>query len=410
MSTQTAVAADAQANMNRTIIVGTLIVLMAMGTRATFGLFMQPMGLHHGWSREVFSMAFAIQNLIWGIGAIGAGMMADRWGSGRTIALSALLYALGLVGTRLATDTFSLYMSAGVLVGLGQAGTTFAVILPVVARVVPPASRSTAMGIASAGGSLGQFLVVPTGQLLIDTFQWSGAYWFLSAFLAMAIPMAWYMRGRPDQAVGAGPQLSMKQAIGQAIQHPTFHFLFLSYFVCGFHTAFITLHLPAFVTDGGLNASTGAIAIGLIGLFNVFGSYGAGRLGGIYSKKNLLSAIYTLRAVGMLWLMAMPLTPFVIYVFAAWMGVFWLGTVPLTLGLIGQIYGYRFAATLSGIVFLGHQLGSFTGVWLGGKVQAVTGSYDMVWWLGIALALIAGALCWPIKEQPITQAPLAQPA
>jgi MFS family permease len=381
-----------QENMNRTIIIGTLIVLMAMGTRATFGLFMQPMGLHHGWSREVFSMAFAIQNLIWGIGAIGAGMMADRWGSGRTIALSALLYALGLVGTRLATDTFSLYMSAGVLVGLGQAGTTFAVILPVVARVVPPASRSTAMGIA------------------IDTFQWSGAYWFLSVFLAMAIPMAWYMRGRPDQAMGAGPQLSMKQAIRQATLHPTFHFLFLSYFVCGFHTAFITLHLPAFVTDGGLNASTGAIAIGLIGLFNVFGSYGAGRLGGIYSKKNLLSAIYTLRAVGMLWLMAMPLTPFVIYIFAAWMGVFWLGTVPLTQGLIGQIYGYRFAATLSGIVFLGHQLGSFTGVWLGGRVQAVTGSYDIVWWLGIALALIAGALCWPIKEQPIAQSSLAQAA
>lgn len=389
------------------IIVGTFIVLLAMGTRATFGLFMQPMGLDNGWSREVFSMAFAIQNLTWGLGAIAAGMMADKFGSGRTIAISGFFYAAGLIGARFAVSEFDLYLTAGVLVGLGQTGTTFAVILPVVARAAPASQRSTVMGIASAGGSLGQFLVVPTGQVLIDTFQWTGAFWWLSMFLASAIPLAWFLRGKPG--VSGGAELSMKQAISQALRHPSFHFLFWSYFVCGFHTAFITLHLPAFVVDSGLNASTGAIAIGLIGLFNVFGSYWSGRLGGIYSKKNLLAVIYALRSIGMLWLMAMPLSPWVVYVFSAWMGIFWLGTVPLTMGLIGQIYGLRFAATLSGMVFLGHQLGSFTGVWLGGKVQAITGNYDAVWWLGIALALLAGVLCLPIKEQSLATPARLQP-
>ena len=388
----------------RPILFGTLIVLMAMGTRATFGLFMQPMGVHHGWSREIFSMAFALQNISWGLGAILAGMMADRLGSARTVALAAFLYAMGLIGTRLATTEIELYLTAGVLVGLGQAGTTFAVILPVIARSAPPSYRSTAMGIATAGGSLGQFLVVPSGQLLIDTMSWTGAYWVFSIFMAMAIPMAWFLRGKPTNSLPN--ELSMKQAISQALKHRSFHFLFWSYFVCGFHTAFITLHLPSFVVDGGLNATTGAIAIGLIGLFNVFGSYWSGRLGGIYSKKNLLAIIYSLRAFGILWLMIMPLSPLVIYVFAAWMGLFWLGTVPLTQGLIGQIYGFRFAATLSGMVFLGHQIGSFVGVWLGGKVHAVTGNYDYVWWLGIALAVIAGALCLPIREKPLPQTQL----
>ena len=390
----------------RPILIGTLFVLLAMGIRATFGLFMQPMGLHHGWARDVFSMAFALQNITWGFGAILAGIMADRFGSGRTVAFAALLYALGLVGTRFAATELELYLYAGVLVGLGQAGTTFAVILPVIARTVPLSYRSTAMGIASAGGSLGQFLVVPTGQVLIDTLDWTGAYWVLSLLLAMVIPLAWFLRGKPDSS---GIQLSLRQAIHQAITHPSFHFLFWSYFVCGFHTAFITLHLPAFVIDEGLSASTGAIAIALIGLFNVFGSYWAGRLGGTYSKKNLLGMVYALRTFGMLWLMFMPLSPFVVYVFAAWMGLFWLGTVPLTQGLIAQIYGMRYAATLSGIVFLGHQVGSFVGVWLGGKVQAITGSYDIVWWIGIALALIAAALCFPIREQPLA-APKVQPA
>ncbi|HBI83693.1 MAG TPA: MFS transporter [Alcaligenaceae bacterium] len=401
-------ASEESTNSVRTILVGTFIVLLAMGTRATFGLFMQPMGLEYGWQREVFSMAFAIQNLVWGAAAIGAGMMADRFGSARTIAMCALFYAAGLIGARLSTSEFQLYMTAGVLIGLGQAGTTFAVILPVIARTVPLSSRSTAMGIASAGGSLGQFLVVPTGQLLIDTFEWTGAFWILSVVLAATLPLTWFLRGKP--AASSGPQQSMLSAIRQALKHPTFHFLFWSYFVCGFHTAFITLHLPAFVIDSGLNQKVGAMAIALIGLFNVFGSFTAGKMGGKYSKKNLLAFLYAMRAFGILWILYMPTTDFVVYVFAGWMGLFWLGTVPLTQGLIAQVYGLRYAATLSGMVFLGHQLGSFVGVYLGGRVQAVTGSYDLVWWMGVVLALIAAALCLPVREKPLTMPAVAAAA
>ncbi|NDY83820.1 MFS transporter [Orrella sp. NBD-18] len=401
-------ASEESTNSVRTILVGTFIVLLAMGTRATFGLFMQPMGLEYGWQREVFSMAFAIQNLVWGAAAIGAGMMADRFGSARTIAMCALFYAAGLIGARLSTSEFQLYMTAGVLIGLGQAGTTFAVILPVIARTVPLSSRSTAMGIASAGGSLGQFLVVPTGQLLIDTFEWTGAFWILSVVLAATLPLTWFLRGKP--AASSGPQQSMLSAIRQALKHPTFHFLFWSYFVCGFHTAFITLHLPAFVIDSGLNQKVGAMAIALIGLFNVFGSFTAGKMGGKYSKKNLLAFLYAMRAFGILWILYMPTTDFVVYVFAGWMGLFWLGTVPLTQGLIAQVYGLRYAATLSGMVFLGHQLGSFVGVYLGGRVQAMTGSYDLVWWMGVVLALIAAALCLPVREKPLTMPAVAAAA
>lgn len=384
----------------RTLYVGALIVLLSLGVRATFGLFMQPMGLEHGWGRDVFSMAFAIQNLVWGVGSIGMGILADRYGAGRTIALGAVLYALGMIGVRLSTDELSLYMTAGVLVGLGQAGTTFPIILPVVARAVPPAYRSTAMGIASAGGSAGQFAVVPTGQLLITTMDWTGALWILSLFVAVGAPLAWFLKGRVS--IQAGEQ-SLRAAVHQAVSDKSFHFLFWSYAVCGFHTAFITLHLPSFLSDSGLTLTDGAIAIALIGLFNIPGCFYAGKLGERYSKKMLLAWIYFLRAFGILFLISLPITPLVAYLFAAWMGLFWLGTVPLTQGLIGQIYGLRYAATLSGIAFLGHQVGSFIGVSAGGYAYQLTGSYTMMWWAGIALAVIAAVLCLPIKEQPLVQ-------
>ncbi|MGB6104347.1 MAG: MFS transporter [Pusillimonas sp.] len=380
----------------RTLYIGALIVLLVMGVRATFGLFMQPMGAVHGWGRDIFSMAFAIQNLVWGVGCIFAGMMADRYGAARTIVLGAVLGTMGLVGMRFASDELSLYLTAGVLVGLGQAGTTFPVILPVVARAVPAAYRSTAMGIASAGGSLGQFAVVPTGQMLITQMDWTGALWVLSLFVAVGAPLAVFLKGRPESQRG---EHTLKAAIRHALADRSFHFLFWSYAVCGFHTAFITLHLPAFLVDGGLTATHGATAIAFIGLFNVLGCFYAGKLGERYSKKTLLAGVYFLRAFGILFLIALPLTPMVAYLFAAWMGVFWLGTVPLTQGLIGQIYGLRYAATLSGIVFLGHQIGSFIGVWMGGYVYQTTGSYTIVWWAGIVLAVVAAALCLPIKEQ-----------
>ena len=386
----------------RTLYVGAFIVLLALGVRATFGLFMPAMGVEMGWGRDVFSLAFAIQNLVWGVGTIFMGMLADRYGSGRTIALGALLYMLGMLGMRYSTDELSLYLTAGVLVGLGQAGTTFPVILPVVARAVPPAYQSTAMGIAAAGGSLGQFAIVPAGQMLISGLDWTGALWVLSLFIAAGIPLAAFLTGRPEETRGSHSH-SLGGAVRQALAHKSFHFLFWSYAVCGFHTAFITLHLPAFLMDGGLTATHGATAIALIGLFNVAGCYYAGKLGARHSKKTLLAFVYFLRAFGILFLIALPPSPMVAYLFAAWMGLFWLGTVPLTQGLIGQIYGLRYAATLSGIAFLGHQIGSFIGVTMGGYAYQATGSYTLVWWAGIVLAVVAAALCLPIKEQTLAR-------
>ena len=384
----------------RTLYVGAFVVLLALGVRATFGLFMPVMGVDMAWGRDVFSLAFAIQNLVWGVGTIFMGIMADRYGSGRTIALGALLYMMGMLGMRFSTDELQLYLTAGVLVGLGQAGTTFPVILPVVARAVPPAYRSTAMGIAAAGGSMGQFIVVPGGQALISTLDWTGALWVLSLFVAIGIPLAGFLTGKPEEARNTQ---SLGSAIKQALAHKSFHFLFWSYAVCGFHTAFITLHLPAFLMDGGLSTRHGATALALIGLFNIAGCYYAGKLGERHSKKRLLAATYFLRAFGILFLISMPPSPMVAYLFAAWMGLFWLGTVPLTQGLIGQIYGLRYAATLSGIAFLGHQIGSFIGVWLGGYAYQMSGSYTLVWWAGIVLAVVAAVLCLPIKEGTAAQ-------
>lgn len=378
------------------------LLLVAMGVRATFGLLMQPMGLDRGFSRETFSLAFAIQNLVWGLGAPLFGALSDKYGSGRTIAFGAVLYVIGLLSMSHADSAAALYLSAGVLVGLGQSATTFGVILGVVARAVPPEKRSLALGIASAGGSMGQFVMVPFGQQLIAHFDWHAALLVLSAVTSFGLPLALLLRGRVEHAANQ-PHQSLTAAFRQALGHRSYHFLFWSFFVCGFHTAFITLHLPSYVVDRGLSAFSGALAIALIGLFNVVGSYGCGWLGGRHSKKNLLGWLYALRAVFIVLLLLFPLTPLVLYVFAAGMGLLWLGTVPLTNGLIGQIYGLRYTATLYGLVFLGHQIGSFIGVWLGGWAFETTGSYDLVWWLGIGLALAAAALSWPIDERPLAE-------
>jgi MFS family permease len=379
------------------------ILLIALGLRATFGLFLQPMSVDNGWTREVFSMAFAIQSIVWGLGAPLFGAMADRYGAGRTIVAGTVLYAAGLLAMAHAQSPTELYWSAGVLVGLGQSGTTFGVVLGVVARHVSLEKRSAALGIASAGGSLGQFLMVPFGQQLISHFDWYSALLVLSSVAAFGLPLAYVLRGKAEAAA-----VQFKQSLGSAFREAmgtgSYHYLFWSFFVCGFHTAFITLHLPSYVMDRGLSAANGALAIAFIGLFNVVGSYGCGWLGGRYSKKNILVWVYGLRAIFIALLLLFPLTPTVLYVFAAGMGLLWLGTVPLTNGLIGQIYGLRYASTLYGIIFLGHQVGAFVGVWTGGVAFEATGSYDLIWWLGIVLALLAAALSWPVDERPLMRA------
>ncbi len=379
-----------------------IVLLVALGVRATFGLLMQPMGIDKGFTRETFSLAFAIQNLVWGLGAPLFGALSDKYGSGRTIAIGAALYALGMASMAYADTPASLYLTAGVLVGLGQSGTTFGVILGVVAHAFPPEKRSLALGASSAGGSMGQFLMVPFGQQLIAHFDWHAALLVLSAISAFGLPLAFLLQGKSHVAADQ-PHQSLASAFRQALGHRSYHFLFWSFFVCGFHVSFITLHLPSFVVDNGLTAMDGALAVALIGLFNVVGSYGCGWLGGRHSKKNLLGWVYALRAVFIALLLIFPLSPWVLYVFAAGMGLLWLGTVPLTNGLIGQIYGLRYTATLYGLVFLGHQIGSFIGVWLGGWSYERTGSYDLLWWLGIGLALAAASLAWPIDERPLAR-------
>ncbi|MBX6392740.1 MAG: MFS transporter [Burkholderiales bacterium] len=383
------------------MLCGALILTVAMGVRATAGLFMPPMSMAYGWPRETFAFAFALQNLIWGAANPFFGAVADRYGAGRALTAGALLYCAGLALMAYSATPAALYGSAGLMIGLGLAGTTFGVVLGVVARVVAPEKRSMALGLVAAGGSLGQFIMLPVGQGLIDAFQWQGALIALALVCGCMVPLA-------AALVGKGEAAASGQTIGAALReaglHRSFHFLFWSYFVCGFHTAFITLHLPAYVQDHGLAVGVGVKAIALIGLFNILGTYTAGWLGTHWSKKGLLAGIYAGRSVAIAGLLIAPVSPISIYVFAAAMGFLWLGTVPLTNALVAQIYGTRYVSMLAGVVFFGHQIGSFLGAWLGGAIYDRTGSYDLVWQLSLALGLIAAALAWPVDERPLRRA------
>ena len=377
---------------------GALILTLAMGVRHTGGLFLPPMTADQGWSREMFSFAIALQNLMWGLFQPFAGAFADRYGAGRTLAGGALLYVLGLAIMAHADTALGLNMGAGLLVGMGLAGTTFSVVLGVVGRMAPPEKRSLWLGIASAGGSFGQFAVLPVGQALIVGVGWQEALLWLAFGVALIIPLA---RGVTGTAGSSHGNQTFGEALVEAGRTPSFHFLFWSFFVCGFQTAFIMLHLPAFVVDGGLSANVGMTAVALIGLFNIAGSFLSGWLGGLYSKKWLLAWIYALRVVAILGILFLPLGPLVLYAFAAIMGLLWLGTVPLTNGLVAQIFGLKFVGMLYGIVFLGHQIGGFLGAWLGGRIFDMTGSYEQAWWLAIGLSVMAALLCLPVRERAL---------
>ena len=380
---------------------GAMVLCIAMGVRTTASIFMPPMLQANGWSREAFSLAFAVQNLVWGFANPVFGAIADRLGSGRAIAGSAVLYVAGLALMAVSGTPTALLGSSGLLVGMGLAGTTFGLVLGVVARHVPPEKRSAALGLTAAGGSVGQFVMMPVAQGLIGAFEWQMALFMMAGITALIVPLAAGMTGRSD--AHAGPAQSVGEALREVAGHRTFHFIFWGYFTCGFHTAFITLHLPQYVLDIGMPLTVGVTAVALIGLFNVFGTYTAGVLGGRRSKKNLLGWIYLLRAFVILAFLLAPPTPMSVYLFAAGIGFLWLGTVPLTNGLIAQIYGVRYVSMLTGVAFLGHQLGSFIGAWLGGFIADVTGSYDMVWWLSVALGFVAAAFCWPVDERPIAR-------
>ena len=384
------------------LVCGAIILTLGLGIRASFGLFLQPMSMDLGWGRSHFSFAMALSNLIWGLAQPFFGAWADKQGAGRVVAVSGLLYAGGLALMPFSTTPLMLDASAGLMVGLGLSGVSFGVILGVVGRAFPPERRSLALGIASSGGSFGQFLMLPFGQLLISTLGWQTALLVLAGTIMATVPLAAaMMEGRRPVATGA--QQSLNQALREAGAHSGFWYLTAGFFVCGFQVAFISVHLPAYLVDVRMTPAVGATALALIGLFNIAGSFVAGYLGGRFSKKYLLSGIYILRAVIIAAFLVLPVTPLTVYLFAAGIGFLWLGTVPLTNGLVAQIFGVRFVSMLFGIVFLSHQIGSFAGVWLGGYLFDATGSYNLVWIGSIALGVIAAILNLPIDERPVVR-------
>ncbi len=388
------------------IVCGCLVVMIGFGLRASFGIFLAPMSESFGWGRGIFAMAIALQNLMWGLSQPVAGVIADRFGSGRVIFVGGLLYATGLFLMADSSSPTQLYVSQGFFVGLGLSGTTFAVVLAAMARAVPEERRSWALGVGTAAGSLGQFLLVPLGQGFLNSFGWSAALLLLGIGALAIMPLSRALTGRPATATA---EQSLRQAIKEASGHRGYWLLFCGFFVCGFHLAFISTHLPAYLTDRGLSATLGAWVLGTVGLFNIIGAYSFGYFGDRYSKKNLLSLLYLLRSIVLAIFIVLPLSNTSALVFGAAIGLLWLSTVPLTSGLVGQIFGARYMATLFGLVFLGHQLGSFLGVWLGGRLFDSTGSYDLVWWICIGLSLVSALLHWPIDERPISRS-TTQPA
>ncbi|MBX3602000.1 MAG: MFS transporter [Rubrivivax sp.] len=396
-------------SMMQVLLCGAAIVTLSMGIRHGFGLWLQPITMDRGWTRETFAFALAIQNLAWGLAGPLAGMLADKYGAFRVLVAGAVLYALGLVLMAMATSGLAFTGSAGVLLGMAQAGTTYAVIYGVIARQVDPARRSWAMGVAAAAGSFGQFLMVPVENWLIGTWGWQNALFVLGCLALAIAPLAVGLK-EPKVAPAAGlHKQSVGAALKEAFAYPSFRLLMAGYFVCGFQVVFIGVHLPSYLKDNGLSPGVATTALALIGLFNVFGTYAAGSLGQRLAKRHILAAIYLLRAVAIVLFLAAPLTPWSVYVFASVMGLLWLSTVPPTNAIVAQIFGVQFMGMLGGFVFLSHQVGSFLGVWLGGVLYDATGSYDVVWWIAVALGVFAALINLPVRESPIAR-PAAQPA
>jgi MFS family permease len=390
--------------MSQVLICGALIVTLSMGTRHAFGLWLQPITQAQNWTRETFALALAIQNLSWGLAGIFIGMVADKFGAFRVIIAGGLLYALGLVGMATATSPIQFTLTAGVLLGIAQAGTTYAVIYGVIGRNISLERRSWAMGVAAAAGSFGQFLMVPTASFLISSLGWQNALSSLGVLALVIIPLAWGLR-EPGFAKNSAIKRdqSILQALGEAFRYPSFQMLMAGYFVCGFQVVFIGVHMPSYLKDQGLSPQVAGYALALIGLFNVFGTYAAGSLGQKLQKKNILAFIYFSRAIVITIFLLAPLTPLSVYIFSAVMGLLWLSTVPPTNAAIAQIFGVAHFSMLGGFVFFSHQIGAFMGVWLGGLLFDKTGSYDIVWYISIALGVLAALVNLPVKETAISR-------
>ena len=378
-----------------------VVLILSFGIRTSFGIFLDPVSTDLGLGRESFALAIAIQNLLWGLSQPFAGAVADRYGSGRVVASCGILYVIGLVMMANASTGADLTLSAGVLIGLALSGTGFPVILAVVGRSVEPSRRSMFLGIASAGGSSGQLLMVPLGQVFLDGYGWGTALALLALMSSIMVPLAAILSGKAGAHAETLRTQSLGQAIREASRHGGYWYLNAGFFVCGFHVAFIATHLPAYIVDRGVSPTLGAVALALIGLGNMVGSFTCGVLGGRLPKKFVLSGLYLGRSAVITVFVLTPVSDASIMVFSAAIGMLWLGTVPLTSGLVAQIFGMRYMAMLFGFVFLSHQLGSFLGAWLGGYVYDATGSYEPVWWTAVALGIMASALHWPIDDRPL---------
>ena len=396
--------APARLSMFQVLLCGAMIVTVSMGIRHGFGLWLAPITLDRGWTRETFSFALAVQNLAWGIAGPFAGMVADRFGAFKVLLVGGVLYAAGLVLMALSTSGLAFTGSAGLLLGIAQSGTTYAVIYGVIGRNVAADKRSWAMGVAAAAGSFGQFLMVPVENWLIGYTGWQNALFILGCAALIILPLALGLREPASARSGQAQQQSIRQALREAFGYRSFQLLMAGYFVCGFQVVFIGVHMPSYLKDHGLGPQVATYALALIGLFNVFGTYAAGSLGQRFPKRYLLSGIYAMRSVAIVIFMSVPLTPVSVYIFSAVMGVLWLSTVPPTNAVVAQIFGIQHMSMLGGFVFLSHQIGSFLGVWLGGRLYDMSGSYDIVWWLAVALGVLAALVSLPVREEAIHRA------
>jgi MFS family permease len=393
------------------ILCGCAIALLSFGPRSSLGFFIQPMGRDFSWGRDVFGLALAMQNLLWGLGQPLAGAIADRFGVLRVMCVGALLYAGGLLMMRYATTPFSLDLGAGVLIGFGLSGCSFNLVLSAFSKLLPPERRSTALGAGTAAGSFGQFLFAPFGVAMIDNFGWQSALMVFACLMLLIVPLSLALATPPATSanVPAADDQSFRTALAEAFGHRSYVLLVLGFFTCGFQLAFITVHLPAYLVDRGIPAHIGGWVVAAIGLFNIIGSLSVGWLQTRLPKRYILSAIYFMRAISIVLFISFPITPVSAIAFGAATGLTWLSTVPPTTALVAVMFGTRWFATLYGFAFVSHQAGGFLGVWLGGVVFEKFGSYTPIWWLSVLFGVLSALINLPIVEKPVPRA-VAQPA
>jgi MFS family permease len=393
------------------IICGCAIALLSFGPRSSIGFFIQPMSRDFAWGRDVFGLALAVQNLLWGLGQPIAGAIADRFGVLRVMCVGAALYAAGLVMMRYAATPLSLDLGAGVLIGFGLSGCSFNLVLSAFSKLLPAERRGIALGAGTAAGSFGQFLFAPFGVAMIDNFGWQSALTVFAALMLLIVPLSLALSTPPavPTNVPAADQQSFKTALAEAFGHRSYVLLVLGFFTCGFQLAFITVHLPAYLVDRGISASTGGWVVAAIGLFNIMGSLSVGWLQNLFPKRYILSIIYFTRALSIIVFISFPITTFSAIAFGAITGLTWLSTVPPTSALVALMFGTRWFSTLFGFAFVSHQVGGFLGVWLGGVVFERFGSYAPIWWLSILFGVLSALINLPIVEAPVSR-PVAQPA